>query len=110
MIRPAQIALFFGLILAQSLAFGARSACEEIRAGIDIGSGTTKMVVARVDACTQSILETLAPAPGGRLPDRDHLFPGREALESRGVEVVDGMPVTVDGDAGVVVVHEEAVA
>ena len=42
-------------------------ACEQVRAAIDIGSTTTKMVVARVNYCENRILEILAPAPGMKL-------------------------------------------
>ena len=59
--------LFVGLLFAHSLALAAQSTCEEIRAGVDIGSGTTKMVVARVDTCTQTVEAILAPRPGTRL-------------------------------------------
>ncbi len=59
-----QIACFVGLLLAHSLALSAQSTCEEVRAAIDIGSGTTKMVIARVNGCTQTIQASLAPQPG----------------------------------------------
>lgn len=65
--RFIQVAFSLGLLLAHSLALSAQSTCIEIRAGIDIGSGTTKMVVARVDACTQTIEAILAPQPDTRL-------------------------------------------
>jgi exopolyphosphatase/guanosine-5'-triphosphate,3'-diphosphate pyrophosphatase len=42
-------------------------ACEQVRAALDIGSGTTKMVVARVDFCQRRVLQVLAPAPGEKL-------------------------------------------
>jgi exopolyphosphatase/guanosine-5'-triphosphate,3'-diphosphate pyrophosphatase len=42
-------------------------ACEQVRAALDIGSGTTKMVVARVDYCQNRIVDILAPAPGAKL-------------------------------------------
>ena len=42
-------------------------ACEQVRAALDIGSGTTKMVVASVDTCENRVLEVLAPAPGEKL-------------------------------------------
>lgn len=67
MIRQFQRTFFVGLFLVNSLALAAAPPCEEIRAGIDIGSGTTKMVVARVDSCTQMILALLAPLPGTHL-------------------------------------------
>ncbi|MEE8349167.1 MAG: hypothetical protein V3R94_06340 [Acidobacteriota bacterium] len=41
--------------------------CEQVRAALDIGSGTTKMVVARVDFCENHVLEILAPVPGFKL-------------------------------------------
>ena len=59
--------LFAGLLLIPSLAFATQSICSEIRAGIDIGSGTTKMVVARVNRCTQMLEAILAPQPGSIL-------------------------------------------
>ena len=37
-------------------------ACEQVRAALDIGSGTTKMVVVRVDFCQGRIFEVLAPS------------------------------------------------
>ena len=42
-------------------------ACEQVRAALDIGSGTTKMVVARVNYCENLVLEVLAPASGTKL-------------------------------------------
>ncbi len=42
-------------------------ACEQVRAALDIGSGTTKMVVARVNYCESRVLEVLAPASGTKL-------------------------------------------
>jgi len=42
-------------------------ACEQVRAALDIGSGTTKMVVARVNYCENRVLEVLAPASGTKL-------------------------------------------
>lgn len=56
-----------GLLLLHSLALATQSTCQEIRAAIDIGSGTTKMVVARVDSCMQKVDAILAPGPGARL-------------------------------------------
>jgi exopolyphosphatase/guanosine-5'-triphosphate,3'-diphosphate pyrophosphatase len=41
--------------------------CEKVRAAIDIGSGTTKMTIARVDTCYQKVLEVLAPEAGKKL-------------------------------------------
>jgi len=67
MIRQFQISFFVGLVLIDCLALAAQPPCEEIRAGIDIGSGTTKMVVARVDSCTQTIQAILSPQPGALL-------------------------------------------
>jgi exopolyphosphatase/guanosine-5'-triphosphate,3'-diphosphate pyrophosphatase len=45
----------------------ANARCEVVRAAVDIGSGTTKMVVARVDRCRGQVLEVLAPTPGTKL-------------------------------------------
>lgn len=59
--------LLAGLLLVHSLALATQSTCQEIRAAIDIGSGTTKMVVARVNNCTQTMEAILAPRPGARL-------------------------------------------
>jgi exopolyphosphatase/guanosine-5'-triphosphate,3'-diphosphate pyrophosphatase len=33
--------------------------CQEVRAGIDMGSGTTKLLVAEVDTCRQHINKVL---------------------------------------------------
>ena len=41
--------------------------CEQVRAAIDIGSGTTKMLVARVDTCSRRLLSVLAPGAGERI-------------------------------------------
>lgn len=38
-------------------AFAAK--CEEVRMGLDIGSGSTKMMVAKVDTCKRKIIEVL---------------------------------------------------
>ena len=57
---------FFCLALTSFIATDAL-ACEQVRAALDIGSGTTKMVVARVDYCENRILEVLAPTPGVKL-------------------------------------------
>lgn len=35
------------------------SKCEEVRLGLDIGSGSTKMMVAKVDTCKRKIVEVL---------------------------------------------------
>lgn len=35
------------------------SKCEEVRMGLDVGSGSTKMMVAKVDFCKKKILEVL---------------------------------------------------
>ena len=76
-IRGISIQAFLRLIVLIALisgGFDSRSshaasdpACEEIRAAIDIGSGTTKMVVARVNACHQRVIEILTPQPGAKL-------------------------------------------
>ncbi len=42
-------------------------ACQQVRAALDIGSGSTKMVVARVDFCRNRVLRVLAPTPGNKL-------------------------------------------
>jgi len=55
------------LLAVHSSGFAAQHTCQEIRAAIDIGSGTTKMVVARVNSCTQTIESILAPQPGEQL-------------------------------------------
>ena len=41
--------------------------CEKVRAAIDIGSGTTKMVVARMNVCDNVLLQVLAPGPAEKL-------------------------------------------
>ncbi len=43
------------------------AACEQVRAALDIGSTTTKMVVARIDYCEDRVVQVLAPAPGAKL-------------------------------------------
>ncbi|OFW23158.1 MAG: hypothetical protein A3H27_10410 [Acidobacteria bacterium RIFCSPLOWO2_02_FULL_59_13] len=57
---------FFSFALAWFITSDA-VACEEVRAALDIGSGTTKMVVARVDYCNNRVLQVLAPSPGAKL-------------------------------------------
>lgn len=49
-------ALFFSLFTINS-AFA--KSCQEVRLGLDIGSGSTKMMVAKVDFCQNIILEVL---------------------------------------------------
>lgn len=54
---------FFSLMVVAALP-GANVAahaagCEETRAGIDMGSGTTKLVVAKVDTCQRRINKVL---------------------------------------------------
>ena len=42
-------------------------ACEQVRAAFDIGSGTTKMVVALVNYCEHRVVQVLAPTAGTKL-------------------------------------------
>ncbi len=49
------VCVFTFLISAESFAKN----CQEIRLGFDIGSGSTKMMVAKVDYCKKKILEVL---------------------------------------------------
>jgi exopolyphosphatase/guanosine-5'-triphosphate,3'-diphosphate pyrophosphatase len=55
---------FHSLFLAASLFLvfsseGFAKNCQEVRMGFDIGSGSTKMMVAKVDFCQNKVLETL---------------------------------------------------
>jgi exopolyphosphatase/guanosine-5'-triphosphate,3'-diphosphate pyrophosphatase len=51
-------ALFFIVILSFQNSFA--KSCQENRMGLDIGSGSTKMMVAEVDICKKAILKVLA--------------------------------------------------
>ncbi len=62
-----KIRTFIVGFLFLSLPNASAEECVKVRAGIDIGSGTTKMVVARMNVCTNALLEVLAPAPGEKL-------------------------------------------
>ena len=62
-----KILTFIVGFLFLSLPNASAEECVKVRAGIDIGSGTTKMVVARMNVCTNALLEVLAPAPGEKL-------------------------------------------
>lgn len=54
--------LYFVLLAVCFTFFGSAEAknCQEVRMGLDIGSGSTKMMVAKVDFCQKKILEVLA--------------------------------------------------
>ena len=67
MVRFSHAALFAFLLIVVSSPLAAKTTCEEVRASIDIGSGTTKMVVALVDVCSLTIKSVLAPRPGQRI-------------------------------------------
>ncbi len=62
-----RILTFIVAFLIVSLSNVSAQNCVKVRAGIDIGSGTTKMVVARTNACTNVVLRVLAPAAGAKL-------------------------------------------
>ncbi len=63
-------------------------ACEQVRAALDIGSTTTKMVVARVDYCQNRVLEVLAPAPGVKLERKVAFLKASDGIEVFPDEVV----------------------
>src|SRR4051794_10105929 len=54
-----QLCAMLTLLLHTALAAG--SPCEKTRAAFDIGSGATKLRVARVDTCLQKEIEVLSP-------------------------------------------------
>lgn len=58
--------IFFLLLVIFASSLQANE-CERVRAAIDIGSGTTKMIVARVNTCEAKISEIIAPLDGEEL-------------------------------------------
>lgn len=65
--------------------------CQEVRMGLDIGSGSTKIMVAKVDACKKKILEVMLS-------------------ESRSIQYNEDLDKSPDGNLGATVIEKGAVA
>ena len=59
--------IFLLLLSCQSIKTIKFNPCLETRAAIDVGSTTTKMVVAKVDKCEKKLIAILAPEPGEKI-------------------------------------------